>query len=82
MYTVYILKCADDTFYTGITNDLEKRIHEHSTAPAGAKYTRGRRPVTLAYSEKADTRSEALQREAAIKKLSRREKLQLMDEAK
>lgn len=74
----YILLCADGTLYTGWTNDIEKRLAAHN-AGRGAKYTRGRRPVTLLYSEACATRSEAMSREAAIKKLSREEKLMLSE---
>ena len=74
----YILLCADGTLYTGWTNDIEKRLAAHN-AGRGAKYTRGRRPVTLLYSEACATRSEAMSREAAIKKLSREEKLLLSE---
>ena len=78
---VYVVRCADDTFYTGYTTDLEKRVKEHngkgntaSARSAGAKYTNGRRPVKLIYSESFKTRSEAMQREYAIKQLNRKEK--------
>ena len=74
----YILLCADGTLYTGWTNDIEKRLAAHN-AGRGAKYTRGRRPVTLLYSEECATKSEAMSREAAIKKLSREEKLMLSE---
>ena len=73
-YFVYILRCSDDTLYTGITNNLEKRIHSHNNAPTGAKYTRSRRPVTMVYSEEYEDKSAALKREIAIKKLSRTQK--------
>lgn len=73
MWTVYILRCADDTFYTGITNDIDKRIQSH-TDGTGARYTRGRGPFTLEYTEDYDNRSEATKREIALKKLSRAEK--------
>lgn len=76
-YFVYILKCADNTLYTGITNDIEKRIKIHNDG-TGAKYTRGRTPVKLMYSEIAASKSEALGREIEIKKLSRPEKLRLI----
>ncbi len=69
----YILKCADGTFYTGWTTDLTQRIEAHNGG-TGAKYTRARRPVCLAYAELHKTKSEAMKREAAIKKLSRKEK--------
>lgn len=77
-YFVYILLCADDTLYTGITNDLRKRLLEHNTSKTGAKYTRSRRPVTIVYQEKKRTRGAALKREARIKQLSREEKLVLI----
>lgn len=75
---VYVLRCADSTFYTGITTDLERRTHEHNEGRVGARYTRVRRPVELVYFESAADRSAASRREAAIKKLSRSEKLTLM----
>lgn len=66
MNYTYILQCADGTYYTGWTNNLEKRIHDHNENK-GAKYTRGRTPVKLVYSETFETKSEALKREAALK---------------
>jgi len=78
---VYILTCADGTLYTGVTTDLTRRLEEHNESPKGAKYTRVRRPVVLAHQEAFDTRSEACVREAAIKKLSRDEKIGLFDRA-
>lgn len=80
-YTVYILRCADGTLYTGCTNDLARRLRTHS-AGKGAKYTRARLPVELVYSEPALDKSQALRREAAIKALSRSEKLALIQTAK
>lgn len=74
VWHVYILSCADDTLYTGITTDLVRRVREHNDSKLGAKYTRVRRPVSLAYSEQHASRSEAAIREWAIKKLSRLEK--------
>lgn len=76
-YVVYILRCGDGTLYTGCTNRLEKRLAAHQSGK-GAKYTKARLPVTLVYTEPAADRSAALRREAAIKKLSRREKLALI----
>lgn len=76
-YTVYILRCGDGTLYTGCTNDLARRVKTHS-AGKGAKYTRARLPVELVYSEPAADKSAALRREAAIKALSRSEKLALI----
>ena len=74
MYHIYILKCADQTLYTGITTDLNRRIREHNTSSRAAKYTRVRRPVTLVYAKKYQNRSTALKAEAKIKKLSHKEK--------
>ncbi len=74
MYHLYILKCADQTLYTGITTDLNRRIREHNTSSRAAKYTRVRRPVTLVYAKKYQNRSTALKAEAKIKKLSHKEK--------
>lgn len=69
----YILQCSDGTLYTGWTNNLEKRLEQHN-AGKGAKYTRGRGPVKLLYQEVHETKQEAMQREAWIKKLTRKEK--------
>ncbi len=74
---VYILRCADDTLYTGWTTDLEKRVAVHN-AGKGAKYTKNRRPVELVYYECLDSKPLALRREYAIKALSRQEKLSLI----
>jgi len=75
---VYILECSDKTLYTGSTNNIEKRIKEHNNGKSGAKYTRARRPVKLVYVETCSTLSNALKREAQIKKLSRAQKLLLI----
>ncbi|MBQ3017918.1 MAG: GIY-YIG nuclease family protein [Clostridia bacterium] len=74
----YILKCADGTLYCGWTNDLEKRLKSHNDGK-GAKYTRSRLPVTLVYYEKFDSPVEAQKREYRIKKLTRQEKLKLIE---
>ena len=74
---VYILRCKDDSLYTGCTNDLEHRLAMHR-AGKGAKYTRGRGPLVLVYTEELADKSEALKREAAIKKLPKTEKLALI----
>ena len=80
MYFVYIVKCADETFYTGIATELERRIEEHNSSEKGAKYTRVRRPVSLVYSEEHPDRSSASKREYEIKKkMSRAEKLKLIE---
>ena len=75
-WQVYILECSDGSLYTGIARDLEARIIAHNNG-RGAKYTRGRSPVTLLYHERAADRSAALQREALLKRLSRADKLEL-----
>lgn len=72
-----MLSCADGSLYTGWTNDLAKRLENHQ-AGKGAKYTRGRLPVTLAYYETYETESEARKRECAIKKLTRQQKEKLI----
>ena len=74
---VYMLRCGDDSLYTGSTTDVQRRFQEHRSG-TGARYTRSRPPVTLAYTEEAPDRSAALRREAAIKKLPRRQKLELI----
>lgn len=75
---VYIVQCSDDSLYTGITNNLEKRIDAHNLG-RGARYTRSRRPVKLVYSEPADDRSGASQREYQIKRLSLSAKQELIE---
>ncbi len=77
-YIVYIVQCADNTLYTGITNELERRIQEHNSSDKGAKYTRARRPVVLVYQEEHIDRSSASKREYVIKKMSRKYKLELI----
>jgi putative endonuclease len=81
-YFLYMLRCADDTLYTGITTDLDRRLVEHNgsgiAGGAGAKYTRARRPVQLVYTKKYKDRSGASVAEAAMKKLTREEKLKLV----
>lgn len=73
MNYVYIIKCGDGTLYTGWTNNLEKRFKDHSLG-RGAKYTKGRGPLELVYYEIYESKSEALKREYAIKRLPRKEK--------
>ena len=77
---VYIVRCSDDTLYTGISTDPAARVTEHNSGQSGAKYTRARRPVTLVYREPAPSRSAALKREIAIKRLSRQAKLNLINQ--
>lgn len=73
----YIVKCSDETLYTGWTNNLKKRLEAHNSGK-GAKYTKTRRPVELVYFEEYDTKQEAMKREYAIKQLSRQKKLALI----
>ncbi len=77
-YVVYIVQCSDNTLYTGIAKELNRRIEEHNSSDKGAKYTKCRRPVTLVYNEEQADRSSASKREYEIKKMSRREKLDLV----
>lgn len=79
MWYVYILQCHDGTFYTGITTDITRRVHEHNDSQKGAKYSRVRRPVTLHYVESISTKSEALKRERTIKKLSHVQKMLMVE---
>lgn len=76
-WVLYMLRCRDGSLYTGITNNLEKRLEAHRSGK-GAKYTRGRCPLELVYTEKCEDHSAALKREVEIKKLSRDEKIQLI----
>ena len=80
MYYVYIVKCSDETLYTGISTQLDRRIEEHNSSEKGAKYTRVRRPVELVYSEECADRSAASKREYEVKKkMTRKEKLVLIE---
>lgn len=78
MNYTYILKCSDDSLYTGWTNRLEERVKAHNEG-RGAKYTRGRRPVELVYYEVLETKEEALRREYTIKQMNRTQKLLLIE---
>jgi putative endonuclease len=77
---VYLLRCGDGTLYCGWTNDLDRRLRAHAAGTA-SRYTRTRRPVKLAWSERMGSRSEAMREEARIKRLPRAEKLRLMQAA-
>ena len=79
MNYTYMVKCADGSLYTGWTNCLRKRLQAHNKGQDGAKYTRTKRPVTLVYYEGDETKQEAMQREYAIKQLTRKQKLELLD---
>lgn len=80
LHYVYILECADGTLYTGSTSDITKRVEAHNgTSRGGARYTRGRRPVVLRYTETCTDKSAALKREFELKSLDRSQKLALID---
>ena len=79
MHYVYLVRCADSTLYCGWTTDLEKRVRAHNSGK-GAKYTRSRRPVKLVYAEEFAEKQEALSREWHLKRLSREEKIRLIEE--
>ena len=78
MYYTYLLECIDGTYYIGSTIDLDRRVHEHNHAKRGAHYTKIRRPVVLRYHEIFDTLHSARVRECELKKLSRKEKEELI----
>lgn len=78
MWQVYILKCADGSFYTGITTNVKRRVVEHNSSTLGAKYTHGRRPVKLVYSRKLKNKPLAAREEWRIKKMTRVEKKKLI----
>ena len=75
---LYVLSCNDGTLYTGVTTNIDRRIHEHNTSKRGAKYTKTRRPVKLLWSKEYPTRSEAQSAEYKFKKLFREQKLQII----
>ncbi len=81
MYYLYIVRCRDGTFYTGITTNIARRIKEHNDSPKGAKYTRSRRPVELVYQRRFRTRANASIAEANMKRLSRMQKVFLITQA-
>ena len=77
---VYLVRCRDGSLYCGIAKDLARRVEEHNSPDKGAKYTRGRRPVQLIYAEKVASRAHATQREGRIKRMSRPEKMALIQD--
>ena len=78
-WQVYLMQCADQSLYVGVTTDLDRRLQQHNGQLAGgARYTKARRPVALVWSEACDSRSEAQQREYALRRLSREQKLALI----
>ena len=82
IWKVYIVECADGTYYTGITTDTKRRLLEHNYSFKSAKYTRSRRPVKLVYEEDAQNRSAASKREYQIKKMKRKDKATLIENFK
>ena len=80
-YFVYIVRCADNTLYTGVAVNVRARVKQHNSSLNGAKYTRARRPVNLVFSRKYDSRSSALKAEYSIKRLSRAQKKTLISNA-
>ena len=76
---VYMVRCSDDSLYTGVTTDVERRVGEHNSILKGAKYTKARQPVELVYKKRKKNRSYAQKEEAQLKKLSRAEKLLLLE---
>lgn len=78
---VYMVRCADNSLYSGITTDIKRRIIEHNTLKSGAKYTKSRRPVTLVYSETSDNKSTASKRESILKRLSKQAKEALIHDS-
>ena len=80
---VYIVECSDNTFYTGSSNDVERRLYEHNHVDSKCpKYLKTRRPVKLVYTESAKNRGEALKRERKIKKMARKRKIEMIEESK
>ena len=77
---LYILRCSDGTYYTGVTTDVTRRMNEHNTSKRGAKYTRARRPVKVVYYSEYDSRSSAQKAEFDFKRLSRKQKESIINE--
>ena len=80
IWHIYMVRCSDGTLYTGITNDLKKRIEAHNSGKEGARYTRSRRPVKLVYSEQVESKSAAAKLEYQLKKLPRLKKKELVED--
>lgn len=80
LWWIYIVRCSDGTFYTGMTKDVARRLHEHNHSPKGARYTRLHRPVSLVYREGPVDQRSAMRREIAIKRLPRPKKAALLTE--
>lgn len=77
---VYMVRCADNTLYTGVTTDIERRLHEHNGSARGARYTRARRPVTMVWQEESENRAAACRREYEVRNFDRLKKLDLLAE--
>lgn len=77
-WLVYIVECADNSFYTGITTDIQRRLNEHNSEAKGARYTRMRRPVKLVFQQAVENRSQASKHEHSIKQLNRKQKVDLI----
>jgi putative endonuclease len=82
MWYVYILKCSDKTFYTGVTNDVRRRVEEHNSSKLGSKYAKARRPVKLVYKKSYKNRSLSQKEESRIKTLSRSQKQEIINKNK
>ncbi len=80
LWFVYMVRCADDTLYTGVTTDIERRLHEHNGSARGARYTRARRPVKIVWQEESASRAAACRREYEVRHYDRRKKLSLLAE--
>jgi putative endonuclease len=78
---MYVVRCNDGTLYTGVTNNMKRRLHEHNSTSKGARYTRYRRPVELVYQVRHESRSDALRAEYRFKKLRRSEKIKIINGA-
>ena len=79
---VYIIRASDNSLYTGVTTDVQRRFNEHAGPDKGARFFRGRKPVEVVHTERHPDRSSALKREAAIKRLTRDQKVELVEEGK
>lgn len=79
MWYIYIVECADNTLYTGITTDVIRREEEHNSSDKWAKFTKMRRPVKIVFSQKCEDRSDASKKEYAIKKLTRKQKIEIIN---
>lgn len=79
LWYMYVVECSDRSLYCGITTDVQRRLSEHNSSKSGAKYTRSRRPVMLVYAEEHENRSSALKAEASFKRLTRLQKIEIVE---